>query len=114
MRIRLGEIDMLDRLALAFEVGAAPAPGLIDDLVRNDEGSRAERCGYAADGRDRQHFHRAGFLQRPKIRAIVDLMRRDGVSLAVAREEDDVAAADAPECERGRCAAVWRARGFAS
>src|SRR3954471_1800914 len=100
MRIGLGEIDMLDRLALAFEIGRAPAPGVVDDLVRNDEGSRAERRGYAADGRDRQHFHRAGFPQRPKICSIVDLMRGDGVSLAVAREEDDVAAADAPQCER--------------
>jgi len=40
-------------------------------------------------------------------------MRRDGVTVAVAREEDDLARADAAEGQRSRRGTVWRARGLA-
>ena len=52
----------------------------------------------------------ARVLQRPDVGAVVHLVRRDRMAVAVPREEHHFAAADAAEGERARGLAVRRAR----
>src|SRR5215470_11752844 len=46
--VRLGEIDVLHS-RLALEEGALPAPGVVDDLVRDDDRPRAQVAAYASN-----------------------------------------------------------------
>ena len=90
------------------------APGVVDDLMRQHQRARRERRTNGADGGDRDHFERARVLQRPEIRAVVHLVRRDGMAVAVTREKHDLALGDAAEGERARRLAVGRARYLAA
>src|SRR5262249_9417080 len=107
-RIRLGENDVAHRNAGALREGRRPGPGVVDDLVRYDQRARPHVLVNAADRGDGNHLLRARLLERPDIGAIVHFVRRDAVTVAVARKEHDLLVADATEAERGRCITVGR------
>jgi hypothetical protein len=109
-RIRLGEVDMRDRRAGPLEEGARPAPGVVDDLVGYDDRRGAELAADPADGRDRDHALGAGVPERPQVGAVVDLVRRQAVRIAVARQKHHGASVELPRGERRRGLAVGRAR----
>src|SRR5262245_26045421 len=104
---------MRDRYIPAFEEGGPAAPGVVDDLVRHDERPRAEVGADAADRGHRDDLGGAFLPQCPQVRAIVHLVWRDGVAVAMAGQENDVAAAEPAECQCARRLAVGRARGLA-
>ena len=110
-RIGLGEIDVVDRLPGALEESGRAAPGVVDDLVRQHQRAGPD---VVADAADRGHrddaSRRPPRLQRPEVGAVVHLVRRDGVAVAVAGEEDHVAArrcarrSARPKARRRACA----------
>ncbi len=74
----------------------------------------AKIAAYAADGRDGEHIFGAARVQCPDIGAVVDLVRRYGVAVAVARQKYDRVTGDAAERERTRRLAVRRAHHLAA
>jgi hypothetical protein len=108
-RIRLGEVDVVDRRAGAFEIGRRTPPGVVDDLVRHYQHAGRDVGADAADRGNRYHAVGARILERPDVGAVVHLVRRDGVAVAVPREEHHFAPSDAAEGKRARRLAIRRA-----
>src|SRR5437764_1188704 len=113
-RIRLGEVDVLQRRSRSLEIARAAAPGIVDDLMRQQQRARLQVPANGAYRRHRDDLARAGVFERPQVGAVVDLMRRDAVAVAVARQEYHVAIGDAAERERAGRLAVRRARSLAA
>ena len=67
----------------------------------------------AADGGHRHHAIDAMVLQRPQVGAVVHLVRRNGVAVAVTCQKDHFLPADAAKGECARRFAVRRARHLA-
>jgi hypothetical protein len=84
---RVGERHMTDDAVLE-ERRDAPL-GEIDELVRHDEVTRLDLLLHRADRADAHEVRRPRLLQRADVRAVVDLMRRDPVAAAVARQEEE-------------------------
>lgn len=92
--VRFGEIDMHDRTVLPLVIGAFPAPGVIDDLVRNDDIAGLQVGPDAADRRDGNNGFGAALAQGPDIRPIIDLVRSNGVPVSVPGQKCHRAAAN--------------------
>src|SRR5207302_4286544 len=90
------------------------APGIVDDLMRHKHRARLQVLADGAYRCYRDDIACPRVLQRPQVGAVVDLVRRDAVGLAVARQEYDVAIGDAAEGERAGRLAVGRARSLAA
>src|SRR5207247_4700162 len=97
--VRLGEVDVLHR-SLVLEKRVHPTAGVVDDLVRDDDLSRTEVCADAADRDDRYDITDTLFLECPYVGAVVHLVGRTRVTVAVAREEHHRYPADRAESER--------------
>ena len=61
---------------------AGAAGGVVDDLIRHGDGARTHVRTNAADRIDAHDAARAGVVQRPYIRAIVDAVRREPMTEA--------------------------------
>ena len=67
-----------------------PAPGVIDNLVRKNNGTRLQDIGNTADRIHRNDIRDTCIPQGPEIGTIVHDMRRDGMGTAVARQKDHI------------------------
>src|SRR5437773_9999190 len=101
---------MIHRRSRSLEIGRAAAPGIVDDLMRQQQRARLQVPANGAYGCHRDDLARPSVLECPQVGAEVDLMRRDAVAIAVARQEYHVAIGDAAERERAGRLAVRRAR----
>ena len=113
-RIRQREIDVVDAAVAQRKKSRRPAVRVIDDLVGNHQYAWREIGADAADGRERENFFHAARLQRPDIGAVIDLVRRYGVAIAMPRQEHDRLPRQSAECQRARGLAVRGARNFAA
>ncbi len=89
-----GEIDMAHRRARAVEKGRLAPPGVVQDLIGNDQVARIEIGTDAAHRGHRNDAADARLLQRPDVGAIIDGVRRNGMAIAMARQEYRRVAAD--------------------
>ena len=83
--------------------------GVVDDLVRDDDGARLVIRVDSSDGGDRHDVLHPLGLQRPHIGLVVDLVRRNGVAIAVPRHEHDFMILDLAKGQRAGRLAVRRA-----
>jgi len=72
--------------------GVRPAPGAVDHLVRDHDGAGAELGTQRPDRARREHLAHPDRPQRPEVRAVAHLVRREAVVAAVARDERHAAA----------------------
>ena len=86
--------------------GLHPARGAVDELVGDDQGRRLGLRLQAADRARSQDLLHAEAGQRPDVRPVVDLVRRELVALPVAREEGDRPTTDVTDRDRGGRVAV--------
>src|SRR5437867_2379990 len=93
---------------------ASAASGIVDELMRQQQRARLQVPANGAYRCHRDNLARPSVLECPQVGAVVDLMRRDAVALAVARQEYHVAIGDAAERERAGRLAVRRARSLAA
>ena len=87
LTIRLSEVDVGDMGQITFEEGVRARPGVVDDLAGDREPGGPEFSGDPPNGRHRQQARDTGMLEGPQVRPVVDLVRRDRVTVAVAREK---------------------------
>ena len=73
--------------------------GAVDELIDDDEGARAEMFAQGADRAHRDDVRHAGALERVDIGAEIDFRRRDLVTAAVTRQEDQLLAVQLAEQE---------------
>ena len=89
------------------------AAGVVDQLMRQHEVATAYVGGDGADRGHRENRRHPALLQRPQVGAVVDPVRRNRVSVPVARQKNDVAPGDLAEDQRRRRLPVGRAYDFA-
>jgi len=112
--VGLGEVDMHHLMLAALVKGSGASPGVIEDLVRHDQRAGRQIGADATDRGHRDDARRPGAVaERPEVGAVVHPMRRDGVAVAVTRQKDDLAAADAAEDQRAGGLTERRARHLA-
>ena len=112
--IRVGEIDVRDRLFRSIEKGVFATVGVIDDLTRNDDGSGLHVGADAADRGHRYHPRDILRMQRPDIGAVIHRVRRNGMAIAVACDEHHLATVQLAESQCAGRLPVGRARHFAT
>ena len=82
----MAEIHVQHLAALLLAQRRDPPPGVVDQLVRAGQDARAEVVANAADGVQREHAGGAQLLQRGQVGAVIDLVRRDRMPFAMARQ----------------------------
>src|SRR3989344_255517 len=88
---------MRDLLELATKEGVCATVGVVDDLVGNHKRSRYQiAIGYTAHGVHGNDPGGTRLFKRPDIGAVVDLMWRNSVTRAMARQEHHLVAAQLP------------------
>ena len=87
MVIGVGEINVGNMLQLPFKEGAGPAPGVIDDLVRHHHMGRAHGLVDTTHGIHPHHGSNPGIVQSLQVGAVVHLVGRNAVRIAVAGQE---------------------------
>ena len=90
----------VQRFALAIPEGRVTTPGVVDQLVRAGQHARPVGLGDAADGVERQHPARAGLVQGMQVGPVVDPVRRQRMTLAMAGEEGHRGLAQAADAHR--------------
>ncbi len=96
-----GEVDVFDVGARAFEEGGGAAPGVVDELVRDDDAAGGRFFRDAAHGCHGDDAVDPGVRECAQVGAVIDLVRGDGVVVAVAREEGDRGVFDGAGNEAG-------------
>src|SRR5690606_39558658 len=108
-RERLGELGM-HHAALAASERRFAAPRVIDELLGHRELARAEILGDRADDVHADEPPDPMLIERPDVRAIVELVRCERALLAVAGDARNTAPGDLGCQQRARRRAVRRMR----
>ena len=95
-------------LQLAFEIAVRAAVAVVDDLVRHAEMPGAHGRVNAAHGVDRKNRLAPRLAQRPEIGAVIDLMRRNAMRLAVPGKKQHLLAGVLAAQHRRRRRAIGR------
>ena len=113
LRVRERKVDVLHAAVRECKKSGGAAVRIVDDLVGKHQRARPQVAAYAADRRKRNHVTRALRMQRPDIGAVVDLVRRNRMAVAVPREEHHRVSAENAEGQCTRRLAVRCAHHFA-
>src|SRR5690606_36386522 len=90
------------------EEGVRPAPSAVNQLIRDEEGARSQSRGETADRGGSNDGVDSEMSERPQIRPIVDLVRRESMTGAVPRQECDRASGELADRDRSRRLSVRR------
>ena len=103
--VGVGEVDMPDGNAAAFVIRRFTPPGVVDELVRNDDVARLEIGADAADRSHRNHPGCTDLVQHPEVGAVIHLMRGNGMAVTMPRQKSHRLTTKLPEGHRpGRVA----------
>ncbi len=94
--IGIGKIDMHHRPIHRFVESVAPAPGVINDLVRHQQGARPQICPDATDGGNGNNGRGPHVFEGCDIGPVVHQVGRNGMAVAVARQKQGLNRSDAP------------------
>ncbi|OIQ65160.1 hypothetical protein GALL_532830 [mine drainage metagenome] len=75
------------------------AVGIVDDLVGYDQRAGNKVGMDAADAGDGNDMGDVLILERPDVRAVVDLVRRNSMAVAMARKKNHFMPVDVAECK---------------
>ena len=109
----MAEIDVHHGLVFATEVADSTPPGVVDDLIGHHQRARQQVITNTPHRRAGDQGLHAGLAQRPDVGPVVDVMRRDGVAVAVPRQEHHRNPGQPPERQRAGGLAPGRARHLA-
>ena len=109
----MAEIDVHHGLVFATEVADSAPPGVVDDLIRHHQRARQQVVTDAPHRRAGDQGLHAGLAQCPDVGPVVDVMRRDGVAVAMPRQEHHRNPGQPPERQRAGGLPPGRARHLA-
>ena len=92
-------IDTIRLVGPAEVAGLAP-PGVVDDLVGHHQRAGLQVVTDAADHRAGHQGRGTGLAQRPDVGPVIDVVRRDGVAIAVPGDEHHRLGAQSAEGQR--------------
>ncbi len=93
---------MRDMGQVFFEKGVGAPPGVIDHLIGYSQTTGRQIGVDATHGGDGDDVLHTNLSQRPDVGPVIHPMGRDGMRVAMARQEDHLFAAEPPVCQRCR------------
>ena len=104
---------MGDRALLSFVISGFSTPGIVDDLMRDNDVAGSEIRPNTADRGYRNDADSTAFPERPDIPPIIYFMRRNSVAITVTRKKSNRATTNLTEGNGTRGFAIRRSQHFA-